>query len=82
MIIRCLLLVIVPLQQLLQRTSPKLFAQNLAGLIIICPSLIIVQMVSVCSISRSHSLKIDFDMKTLKIFFSKTTSLMALIFGM
>ena len=50
-------------QQLLQRTSPKLlagFLPNLAAMIIIWPSIIIVQMVMVRCISRSHRLKIDF----------------------
>ena len=64
-------------KQLLQRTSPpKLlagFLPNLAGMILIWPSLIIVQMVLVCCISRSHRLKIDFRDKTLKIFLSETT---------
>ena len=49
-------------QQLLQRTYPKLagFLPNLAGMILIGPSLIIVQMVPVHCISRSHRLKLDF----------------------
>ena len=52
-----------------QRTSPKLltgFCQNLAGMILIWPSLIIVQLVLVHNISRSHSLKIDFRDKNFK----------------
>ena len=51
-------------QQLLQRTSPpKLLAEflpNLAGIILIYPSLIIVQIVPIRCVSRSHRLKIDF----------------------
>ena len=51
-------------QQSLQRTSsPKLpagFGPNLAGMILIWPSLITVQMVLIHFISRSHWLKIDF----------------------
>ena len=49
-------------QQSLQRTSPpKLLAgfTNLTGMILIWPSVIIVQMVKVHCISRSHRLKID-----------------------
>ena len=42
-------------------------------MILIWPSLIIVQMVQVHCISRSHRLKIDFEMKTSKIFLSYTT---------
>ena len=84
---------IVRHQQLLQRTSPpKLlagFLPNLTGMILIWSSLIIVQMVMVCCISRSHRLKRVFEMKTLKIFlslikrgFSKKASPRALIYGM
>ena len=72
-------------QQLLQRTSPNVlagFLPNLAGMILIWSSLILVQMVMVRCISRSHRLKKDFEMKTLKIFLSETTSPRALIFGM
>ena len=58
-------------QQLLQTTSPpKLLAEflpNLAGMILICPSLIIVQMVFVRCVSRSHRLKIDIQDKNFKI---------------
>ena len=46
-------------QQLLQKTSPKLLA-GLNGMILIWPSLKIVQMVPILCISRSHRLKIDF----------------------
>ena len=56
-------------QQLLQRASPKLlsvFWPNLAEMILIWPSIIIVQMVLVCCISRSHRLKIDFRDKNFK----------------
>ena len=54
---------VVQRQPLLQRTSPKLlagFEPNLAGMVLIWPCLIIVQMFPVCCISRSHRLKIDF----------------------
>ena len=48
----------------LQRTSPPEllagFLPNLAGMIPTWPSLIIVQLVMVCCISRSQRLKIDF----------------------
>ena len=49
-------------QQLLQRTSELLaeFLLNVAEMILIWPSLIIVQMVPVCCISKSHRLIIDF----------------------
>ena len=57
-------------QQLLQRTSsPKLLAGfylNLVGMILIWPSLKIVQMVPVHCISRSHGLKIDFQDENFK----------------
>ena len=57
-------LCIVCRQQLLQRTSsPKFvagFLPNLVGIFLVKPSLLIVQMVLVCCISRSHRLKIDF----------------------
>ena len=62
MIIRCLHHCVLCGQQLLQRTSPKLlagFLSNLVLMILIWPSLIIVQMVPVHCISRSHRLKID-----------------------
>ena len=60
---------VIRCQQLLQRTSPKLLAgfwPNLKGMILIWPSLIILQMVLVCCISRSHRLKIDFWDKNFK----------------
>ena len=41
-------------------------APNLAGMILIWPSLKIVQMVMVHCISRSHRLKIDFQDETFK----------------
>ena len=48
----------------MQRTSPLEllagFLPNLAEMILTWPSLIIIQMVMVCFISRSHRLKIDF----------------------
>ena len=75
-------------QQLLQRTSPpKLppgFLPNLAGMILVWPSLIIVQMVSVHCISRSHRLKIDFQDENFKsqVFLSETSRPRALIFNM
>ena len=57
-------------QQLIQRTSfPKLlggFLPNLAEMILTWPSLIIVQMVLVQYISRSHRLKIGFQDENLK----------------
>ena len=57
-------------QQLLQRISPsKLlagFITNLAGMILIWPSLMIVKMVLVCCISRSHRLKKFFNEKIKK----------------
>ena len=72
-------------QELLQRTSlPKLlvgFLPNLAGMILIWPSLMVVQMVLVGCISRSHRLKSIFEMKTLKIL-SETTRSRSLIFRM
>ena len=62
--------IIVRRQQLLQRTSPpKLLAgfwPNLVGIILIWPSLKIVQMVQVHCISRSHRLKIDFQDENFK----------------
>ena len=58
------------------------FLLNLAGIILIWLSFIIVQMVIVHFISRSPRLKIDFEMKTLKIFLSDTKWPRALIFGM
>ena len=64
-------------------TSPKLLAgffPNLAGIILVWPSLIIVQMVPVSCISRSHKLKIDFQDEKLKKKLSETTR--ALIFGL
>ena len=79
-------LCVVRHQQLLQRTSPlKLLVgilPNLAGMILIWPSLILVQMVPFHCISRPHRLKIDFEIKTLKIFLPKTRRPRALIFGM
>ena len=61
---------VVRRQQLLQKTSyPKLlagFRPNLAGMILIWPSLIIVQMVSVHCISRSNRLKIYFQDENFK----------------
>ena len=68
------LMSVVHRQQLLQRTSPKLlagFRPNLVGMILIWPSLKIVQMVLVQRVTRSHTLKI-----------SETTRPRALIFGM
>ena len=57
-------------QQLLQKTSsPKQLAgfwPNLAGMILIWPSLIILQMILVHCISRSHRLKIDFQDENFK----------------
>ena len=53
-----------------QRTSPRLlagFQPTLAGMIFIKPSLIIVQMILVHCISRSHKLKIDFQYENFKI---------------
>ena len=53
-------LCVVRRQQLLQRTSPKLLAeilQNLTGMILIWPSLIIVRIGPARSIYRSHRLK-------------------------
>ena len=63
-------------------SPPKLlagFLPNLAGMILIWPSLIIVQMVLVRCISRSHRQKIDFRDEN---FLSETTRHRALIFGM
>ena len=58
------------IKQLLERPStPKLFSgfrPNLAGMILIWPSLIIVLMVLVCYISRSPRLKIDFQEENFK----------------
>ena len=60
-------------QQLLQRTSPpKLLAEflpNLAGMILIYPSLIIVQIVPIRCVSKSHRLKIDFQDENYKNLF-------------
>ena len=71
-------------QHLFQRASPpKLLAviyPNLAGMILMWPFLIIVQMVPVRCISRSHRLKIDFRDENLKIFLSKTRKDRGLIF--
>ena len=56
-------------QQLLQRTSPNPqagFLPNSAEMILIWPSLIIVQMVLVRCISRSHRLKINFQDENFK----------------
>ena len=73
---------VVRCQQLLFRTSPpKLqaeFSSNLDGMTLIWSSLIIVQMVMVRCISRSHRLEIDFRDKNM----SETTRPRALIFGM
>ena len=73
---------VVRRQQLLERTSPpKLlagFLPNLVGMILISPSLKIVQTVQVHSITRSHRLK--YRMKTIKTF-SETTRPRALIFN-
>ena len=55
---------------------------NFAGIILTWPSLIIVQMVMVPCISRSHRLKIDFRDESFKIFLSESTRPKALIFGM
>ena len=61
---------VVRRQQLLQKTAPpKLLAgfyPNLVGIILIWPSLKIVQMVPVHCISRSHRLKIDFQDENFK----------------
>ena len=65
MIIGCPLCV-VPRQQLLKRTSLD-FLPNLAGIILIWPSLISVQMVMVHCIFRSHRLKIDEKFKTILV---------------
>ena len=46
------------------------------------PSLIIIKMILVFCISRSHRLKIDFRDKTLKILLSETTLPRALMLGM
>ena len=71
-------------QQLLQRTSPPKqlagFLPNLAGLILMWPSWIIVQVVSVCCIYRSYRLNIGFQNENFKIFLPETKSLRALIF--
>ena len=73
-------------QQLLQTTSPPkllaVFWPNLVGMILIWPSLSIVQMVSVHCISRSYRLKIDFQGENFKKIFSETTRPRALIFGL
>ena len=50
-----------------------LLVLNLTEMIRIWPSLIIVQIVLVCWISRSQRIKKTFEMKTLKIVLSKTT---------
>ena len=52
-----------------QRTSPKLltgFIPNLEEMILIWPSLIIVQMIMVRCISRSHRLNVDFKEENFK----------------
>ena len=55
---------------------------NLAGMILIWPCFIIVQMVLVHRISRLHRLKKIFEMKILIVLLSETTRSRALIFGM
>ena len=61
---------VVRRQQLLLRTSPPTllggFVSNLTEMILIWPSLKIVQMVLVHCISRSGKLKIDFQYKNFK----------------
>ena len=66
-----------------KRTSLKLLAgvcPNLAGMSLIWPYLIIVQMVLVRCISRSHRPRIDFRDENLKIILSETTRPRAFIF--
>ena len=78
--------VVVRRQQLLQRTSPNLlagFLPNLASIILKWLSLMIVHMVPVRCIPRSHGPKIDYrDDKYKKIFLSVTSRSRALIFSM
>ena len=74
---------VVRRQQLLQRTSPpKVLARfDLTGMILLWLSLIIVQMVPVCCISRSHWGHM-FNICLHRDNMSETTSPRALIFGM
>ena len=87
MIIGCLLAMCdVRPQQLLRKISPSkqlaVIRPNHAGMILIWPSFIIVQMVLVHCISSSHRLKKIFEMKIVIIFLSETTRSRALIFVM
>ena len=58
------------------------FEPNLTGMIIMWPFYMIVQIVLVRCISRSHRLNIDFRDRNLKIFLSETKRPTALIFSM
>ena len=86
MIVGCPASGVIWRQQLHQRTSvPELLARfkpNLAGMIRLWPSLIIILMVLVRGISRPHRLKINFQDENFKIFLSENTLPRALIFGM
>ena len=73
MIVGCPSSVVNRRQILLQSTPPPklraaFFLPNLAEMILIWSSLIIVQMVSVHCIFRAYRLKKSFEMKTLKFF--------------